>query len=65
VTLVVLVVVIDAARDALLPSIRDDSVVMLCARDELNVTFVVFVWVMDAASDALLVRMLEDSEVML
>ncbi len=33
----------DAARDALLPSIRDESVVMLCASDELNVVLVVFV----------------------
>jgi hypothetical protein len=39
----VFVVVIDAARDALLPEIVDDSEVILCARDELNVVFVVFV----------------------
>jgi hypothetical protein len=32
VTLVVSVRVIDAASDELLPSMRDDSVVMLCAK---------------------------------
>ena len=59
------VVVIEAARDALLPEIVDDSVVILWANEELNVVLVVFVWVIEAASDALLVRMLEDSVVML
>jgi hypothetical protein len=45
----------DAASDELLPSIRDDSVVMLCAKDELNVVLVVLVWVMEDASDELFV----------
>jgi hypothetical protein len=53
------------ANDALLVLTLADRVVMLCARDELNVTLVVSVLVMDAASDALLVRMLADSVVML
>jgi hypothetical protein len=43
----------------------DDSVVILCARDELNVTLVVFVVVIEAASDALLVFTLDDNVVIL
>ena len=64
-TLVVFEVVMDAASDALLPEIVDDSEVMLCASDELNVVLVVLFWVMDEASDALLVLMLDDNVVML
>ncbi len=64
-TLVVFVVVIDAARDALLPEIVDDSEVILCARDELNVVLVVFVWVIEDASDALFALTLDDNVVML
>jgi hypothetical protein len=39
--------------------------VILCARDELNVTLVVLVVVIDAARDALLPEIVDDSEVML
>jgi hypothetical protein len=42
-----------------------DSVVILCARDELNVTFVVSVLVIDAAREELLVLTLADRVVML
>jgi hypothetical protein len=55
----------DAASDELLPSIRDDSVVMLCAKDELNVVLVVLVWVIEDASDELFVLTLADSVVIL
>jgi hypothetical protein len=65
VTFVVLVWVMDAASDELLPSMRDDSVVMLCAREELNVTLVVSVLVIDAAREELLVLTLADNVVML
>jgi hypothetical protein len=43
----------DAASDALLVRMLDDSVVILCAKEELNVTLVVLEVVMDADSDAL------------
>jgi hypothetical protein len=55
----------DAASDALLVRMLDDSVVILCAKEELNVTLVVLEVVMDAASDALLPEIVDDSEVML
>ncbi len=63
--LVVFVWVMDDAREALFALTLDDSVVMLCARDELNVTLVVFVVVIDAAKEALLPEIVDDSEVML
>jgi hypothetical protein len=65
VVLVVFVWVIEDASDALFALTLDDSVVILCARDELNVTLVVLVVVIDAARDALLPEIVDDSEVML
>ncbi len=64
-TLVVLETVIDAASDALLVRMLEESVVMLCAKDELNVVLVVFVWVIEDASDALLALTLDDNVVIL
>ena len=64
-TFVVLTVEMDAAREALAVLTLADSVVTLCASDELNVTFVVFTVEIDAASDELAVLTLADSVVML
>jgi hypothetical protein len=55
----------DAASDALLVRMLEDSVVMLCAKDELNVVLVVFVWVIEDASDALFALTLDDNVVIL
>ncbi len=64
-TLVVFTVEMDAASEELAVLTLADSVVMLCAREELNVTFVVFTVEIDAASDELAVLTLADSVVML
>ncbi len=64
-TFVVFVWVMDAASDALLVRMLEDSVVMLCAKDELNVVLVVFVWVIEDAREALFALTLDDNVVML
>jgi hypothetical protein len=57
--------VIEAAIEALVKLILEDSVVALCAREELTLVNTVSTLVIEAASEALLVRMLDDSVVML